>query len=192
MFASMITVYVLLGCVAAAVVLFMVFMGLYNSLVRLRSATQDSWSQIDVQLKRRHDLIPNLVETVKGYMRHERETLENVTKARQLAQHAQGVADRASAEQGLSAALGRLIAVAESYPDLKANQNFLSLQEEITATENRIGFARQFYNDCVMRLNNKVLMVPSNIVAALFNFKQAEYFQLEEPGERQTPEVRFP
>jgi len=187
----MILTYVLIALLVFLVLVFVIFMGLYNSLVRLRSAMQDAWSQIDVQLKRRHDLIPNLVETVKGYMKHERETLENVIKARQLAQSASGVAERASAEQGLSAALGRLIAVAESYPELKANQNFLSLQEEITATENRIAFARQFYNDCVMRLNNKILMIPSNIVAALFGFKQAEYFQLEEVEERQTPEVRF-
>ena len=160
-------VYILIALLVLVLLVGAVFVGLYNGLVRLRNAVRDAWSQIDVQLKRRHDLIPNLVETVKGYMVHERETLQNVTKARQLAQSAGGVAERGAAEQGLSAALGRLIAVAENYPDLKANQNFLGLQEELASTENRIGFARQFYNDSVMRYNNKVQMVPSNMVAAI-------------------------
>ena len=169
-----------------------IFVAIYNGLVRLRNAMRDAWSQIDVQLKRRYDLIPNLMETVKGYMTHERETLESVTKARQIAQSATGAAQRGAAEQGLSAALGRLMVVVESYPDLKANQNFLSLQEELTSTENKIGFARQFYNDSVMRLNNKVQMIPSNIVAAMFNFKLEEFFQLEEGAvEREAPKIDF-
>lgn len=187
----MIAVYVLIGLLVVVAVLVIAFVGIYNGLVRLRNAVRDAWSQIDVQLKRRHDLVPNLVGTVKGYMEHERETLENVTKARQLAQSAGSVAERGAAEGGLTAALGRLIAVAESYPDLKANQNFLSLQEELASTENRIGFARQFYNDSVMRLNNKVQMVPSNIVASMFNFKLEEFFELEEAAEREVPKVDF-
>lgn len=184
----MIVVYILIGLVVVAGgVLF----AMYNSLVRLRNQLRDSWSQIDVQLKRRHDLIPNLVETVKGYMTHERETLESVTKARQLAQQASGTQDTASAESQLTSALGRLFAVAESYPDLKANQNFLNLQEEITSTENKISFARQFYNDCVMRYNNRVQMVPSNIVASLCGFGEEDYFELEDRSEREVPEVDF-
>ena len=169
----------------------LIFAGIYNTLIRLRNAVRDAWSQIDVQLKRRYDLIPNLVETAKGYMRHERETLEAVTNARAAAAGAQGVAARGQAESGLTAALGRLFAVVEAYPDLKANQNFLALQEELTSTENRIGFARQYYNDSVMHLNNKIQMFPSNTVAGMFNFKQEEFFEIEAAEERETPKVSF-
>ncbi len=171
------------------VVMFLV--GIYNGLVRLRNQVRDAWSQIDVQLKRRYDLIPNLVETAKGYMKHERETFEAVTQARAAAAGATTMGDRANAESGLTAALGRLFAVAEAYPDLKANQNFLALQEELTSTENKISFSRQFYNDSVMNYNNKTQMFPSNIVAGMFNFRDEEFFELEEPAEREAPKVDF-
>ncbi len=165
--------------------------GVYNGLVRLRNAVKNAWSQIDVQLKRRHDLIPNLVETAKGYMVHERETLENVTKARNLAQGASGVANQAKAEAGLSQAMMSFFATAEQYPDLKANQNFLSLQEELASTENRIGFARQAYNDAAMQFNNKVEMFPGNIVAGMFSFAKSEFFEMENAAEREVPKVSF-
>ncbi len=165
--------------------------GVYNGLVRLRNAVKNAWSQIDVQLKRRHDLIPNLVETAKGYMVHERETLENVTRARNLAQGASGVANQGKAEGGLSQALSGFFATAERYPDLKANQNFLALQEELASTENRIGFARQAYNDAAMQFNNKVEMFPGNIVAGMFNFAKSEFFEIEDAGEREVPKVSF-
>ena len=168
------------------------FIGIYNALVRLRNRVKNAWAQIDVQLKRRYDLIPNLMETVKGYMKHERETLEAVTKARQIAIAASGgVADQAKAENMLTQTLRSLFAVVENYPDLKANQNFLALQEELTSTENKIGFARQFYNDEVLRLNNKVEMFPSNLVAGMFTFKQAEPFELEDEAQREAPKVEF-
>jgi LemA protein len=184
----------MLGLIIVAVVLVvlvLMFIGIYNGLVRLRNAVRDAWSQIDVQLKRRHDLIPNLVETVKGYVKHERETLENVTKARAAAAGATDMAQRMQAEQGLTAALGRLFAVAESYPDLKANQNFIGLQEELASTENRISFARQHYNDMVMQFNNKIEMFPSSIIAGMFNFERAKFFEIESPEERKTPQVKF-
>jgi LemA protein len=165
--------------------------GLYNSLVRLRNQVRNSWSQIDVQLKRRHDLIPNLVETVKGYAAHERNTLENVTRARNQAVQATGVPDRAKAEQDLSAALGRLMVVVEQYPDLKANQNFLALQEELSSTENKIGFSRQFYNDSVMTYNNRVQSFPANIIAGMFAFNTEPFFELEDRADRQVPQVSF-
>jgi LemA protein len=164
---------------------------MYNGLVRLRKQVENSWSQIDVQLKRRHDLIPNLVETAKGYMKHEKETLENITSARNLAVNAQGAGDAGKAEAGLSQALSNFFVVVENYPDLKANQNFLSLQEELTSTENKIGFARQYYNDCVMRYNTKTEVIPSNIVAGMGGFKPAEFFEIDEPAEREAPKVDF-
>jgi len=167
------------------------FVSVYNSLVRLKNQIKNAWSQIDVQLKRRHDLIPNLIATVKGYMTHERETLENITAARSRAMSAGTVAEKSAAEGALSQAIGRFYAVAESYPDLKANQNFLSLQEELTATENRIAFARQNYNDQVLFYNNKIQMFPSNLVAGWFNYTQQEYFQLEDQAQREVPKVDF-
>jgi LemA protein len=165
----------------------------YNGLVRLRNQVKNAWAQIDVQLKRRYDLIPNLVETVKGYMKHERETLEAVTKARNLAQQASsaGAGERAKAEGELSSALSRLLAVVERYPDLKANQNFLALQEELTSTENKISFSRQFYNDSVLKYNNQTHMVPSNIVASIFGFKAGEFFEVTLAAEREAPKVSF-
>lgn len=168
-------------------------MGVYNGLIRLRNAVKNAWSQIDVQLKRRHDLIPNLVETAKGYMQHERETLENVVKARNLAQKAtgEGVAEQGRAEGGLSQALSNFFVVVERYPDLKANENFLALQEELTSTENRISFARQAYNDSVMSLNNRIETFPNNIVAGMFNFAKADFFEIEDAAEREVPKVSF-
>ncbi len=163
----------------------------YNGLVAMRNAVRNAWSQIDVQLKRRHDLIPNLVETVKGYAGHEKETLENVTRARSQAVSAQGVGQQAQAEQQLTGALGRLMLVVEQYPDLKANQNFLALQEELTSTENKITFARQRYNDSVMLFNTRVESVPANIVAGMFHFKQEEFFELQDEAAREAPRVSF-
>jgi LemA protein len=181
---------VILGIV---VLLILILVGIYNSLVRARNQVKNAWAQIDVQLKRRFDLIPNLVETVKGYMKHERETLEAVTKARNLAQQvaASGAGERAKAEGELGAALSRLIAVAERYPDLKANQNFLALQEELTSTENKISFSRQFYNDSVLKYNNQIQMFPSNMVAGMFGFSASEFFETTEEAERKAPQVSF-
>ena len=174
------------------VVLVAIFaVSIYNSLVQLRNQVKNAWSQIDVQLKRRHDLIPNLIETVKGYMKHERELLENVTKYRSQAMDAGSVGERSKAEGLLSGALGQLRVQIENYPDLKANQNFLALQEELTATENKISFSRQNYNDQVLFYNNKIQMFPSNILAGMFGFKQEEFFEIEEPTERQVPKVGF-
>lgn len=186
----MIAVWIIIGIV---VILFLVFIGIYNGLVRLRNQVKNAWAQIDVQLKRRHDLIPNLVETVKGYMKHERETLEAVTKARNLAQQlsSAGAAERSKVEGELSSALSRLLAVAERYPDLKANQNFLALQEELTSTENKISFARQFYNDSVLQYNNQTQMFPSSIVAAMTGFKAGEFFEVSVAAEREAPKVSF-
>ena len=167
-------------------------MGMYNGLVGSRNEVKNSWGQIDVQLKRRHDLIPNLMETVKGYMAHERNTLEAVTKARQQAIQVTGdVAERAKAENALSQTLRSLFAVAEAYPDLKANQNFLALQEELTSTENKIAFARQSYNDQVLFYNNKIQMFPSNVVAGMFAFTKRDFFEVETPAEREAPKVSF-
>ena len=182
--------WVIIGIV---VVLILWFVFIFNGLVRLRNQVKNAWAQIDVQLKRRHDLIPNLVETVKGYKDFERATLEAVTKARNVAQQAigQGVGAQAKAEGELSGALTRLLAVVERYPDLKANQNFLALQEQLTSTENKISFSRQFYNDSVLNYNNKTQMFPSNIVAAMTGFKQGEFFEVEKAEEREVPKVSF-
>lgn len=164
----------------------------YNGLVVLKNQVKNAWSQIDVQLKRRYDLIPNLVETVKGYAAHEAGTLENVIKARQMAVNvnADNVKQKAQAENALTGALKSLFAVAENYPDLKANQNFLQLQEELTSTENKISFARQFYNDSVLEYNNKKEMFPSNIIATIFNFEHRDFFEAE-AGEKAAPQVKF-
>jgi LemA protein len=187
----MTTLIVLMIVGGVALVLVLWAIGIYNGLVGLRNAVKNAWSQIDVQLKRRHDLIPNLMETAKGYMQHERQTLENVTRARNLAQGAQGVGEQGRAETQLTSALSSFFVVAEAYPDLKANQNFLALQEELTSTENKIGFARQAYNDEAMHLNNKIEMFPSSIVANMFAFKQAEFFEIENAAEREVPKVSF-
>jgi len=153
----------------------------YNGLVSLRNRIENAWAQIDVQLKRRYDLIPNLVETVKGYAAHERELFEQVAAARSQAIGASTVGDQAQAENQLTAGLRRLMAVAENYPDLKASQNFLALQEELTGTESRIAYARQFYNDQVMLLNTRIQAVPSNVVAKVFGFTPREFFDIEDP-----------
>jgi len=183
----------ILVILAIVVVFILIFAGIYNGLVGARNQVKNAWAQIDVQLKRRHDLIPNLVETVKGYMQHERGTLEAVTNARTTAIKSadSGVAAQARAEGELSQALGRLLAVAENYPDLKASQNFLALQEELTSTENKISFSRQFYNDSVLQFNNKTQMFPSNIVASMGGFKAGEFFEVTNTAEREAPRVSF-
>ncbi len=171
--------------------LFLIAVGMYNSLIQLRNRCDNSWAQVDVQLKRRYDLIPNLVETVKGYAKHEREVFQNVTEARTRAINASTVKDQSAAENQLTGALKTLFAVAESYPDLKANQNFLMLQEELAGTEGKIAYARQFYNDQVMKFNQKQQIFPSNIIAKMFTFKEKEYFVLEEPAAKEPVKVSF-
>ena len=163
----------------------------YNALVTKRVRCRNAWSQIDVQLKRRYDLIPNLVETVKGYAAHEKETLERVIQARNQAISAQGVAKQAEAENMLSGALRQLFALSEAYPNLKANENFAQLQEELTSTENRISFARQHYNDVTASYNTACQMFPNNLLAGMFGFKLEEFFELEEPEMREAPKVTF-
>ncbi len=162
----------------------------YNSLVSLRNKVKDQYSQIDVQLKRRFDLIPNLVETVKGYMKHESETLENVIKARNTYVNANNLEGKLEADGELSKAISRLFALSESYPDLKANQNFLQLQGELRDTEEKISYARSFYNDSVLKLNNKIEMFPSNIVAGIFGFKKETFFEANKE-ERENVQVKF-
>jgi LemA protein len=179
---------------AIVIILVIIFIATYNGLVGARNQTKNAWAQIDVQLKRRYDLIPNLVETVKGYMQHERGTLEAVTNARNMAQSLSAnasIADRAKAEGALSGVLARLMAVAENYPDLKANQNFLALQEELTSTENKISFSRQYYNDSVLNYNNKTQMFPSNVVAGMTGFKAGEFFEITVAEEKLAPKVSF-
>jgi len=176
---------------ALLVLLIIIVIGIYNALIRLRNQVDNAWSQIDVQLKRRHDLIPNLVETAKGYMQHERGTLEAVTNARSQAMGAKTVSEAAKAEGALGEALSKFMLVVENYPDLKANQNFLAVQEELTSTENKISFARQSYNDQVLFFNNKIQMFPSNIIAGTFNFAKRDFFELESPAEREVPKVSF-
>ncbi len=188
---GLIALWIILGII---VILFIIFISIYNGLVGLRNQMKNAWAQIDVQLKRRRDLIPNLVETVKGYMEHERGTLEAVTNARNLAQSVAStgnVADIAKAEGGLSGALARLLAVVENYPNLKANENFLALQEELTSTENKISFSRQYYNDSVLKYNNKIQMFPSNVVASIGGFKAGDFFEVTAPEEREAPKVSF-
>lgn len=186
-----IVLWVILGIIALLVI---IVIAMYNGLVRLRNQVKNAWAQIDVQLKRRYDLIPNLVNTVKGYMQHERQTLEAVTNARNLAQAGvgKGAAERSKLEGELSSALARLLVVVEAYPDLKANQNFLALQEELTSTENKISFSRQFYNDSVLRYNNQTQMFPSNIMAGMFGFKSGEFFEVTSAEEKAAPKVSFP
>ena len=185
----MITALIVIGVIVLALVLWAV--ATYNGLIKLRNLVQEAWRQIDVELTRRHDLIGNLVETVKGYAAHERGTLEDVMKARSAAMApGQGPAQQAASEGMLTQALGRLIAVAEAYPDLKANQNFLALQTELSSTEDRIASARRYYNANVRELNTKVETVPSNFVAGMFGIKREEYF--EAVGEqREAPKVDF-
>jgi LemA protein len=185
------TVVAVLVIVAIVVLLGIVLAAMYNSLVRRRNQVDNSWSQIDVQLKRRHDLIPNLVEAVKDYMAYEQETLSRVTEARAAAVAAggRGPEAQARAEGALTETLRSLFAVAENYPELKANQNVMSLQEELTATENKISFARQFYNDSVLTYNNKIQTVPTNVIAGLFNFTRREFFETQTEAEREPVKV---
>lgn len=182
---------ILLG---VAVLLVVWLIGLYNGLVRKRNQVKNAWAQIDVQLKRRCDLIPNLVETAKGYLTHERETLETIAKARSGAVSAQAsgnVAQIGQAEGQLAGAIRGFYAVAENYPDLKANANFLALQEELSSTENKISFARQFYNDSVMAYNTACETIPTNLVASLGNFQKADHFEIENKADREVPKVKF-
>jgi len=193
---------VLIVLVVIGLVLLLVVVGMYNGLVTLRNRYKNAFSQIDVQLKRRYDLIPNLVEVAKGYIKHERETLEAVISARNAAYSAGQQAARSpgdaqamtalgGAEGQLTGALGRLFAVAEAYPDLKANQNMLALQEELSATENKIAFARQAYNDSVMAYNTQREVFPTTIIAGMFNFQEASLFEVEQAAEREAPKVSF-
>lgn len=192
----------LLIVVVALIVLVAWVVGMYNGLVTLRNRFKNAFAQIDVQLKRRYDLIPNLVETVKGYMKYERATLEAVISARNAASSAAAraaanpadgaaIQGLASAEGALSGTLGKLFALAESYPDLKANQNMLQLQEELTSTENKVAFARQAYNDAVMVYNTKREVFPSSVIAGMFNFAEARLFEVEVAAEREAVKVAF-
>jgi len=183
------TFLIVLVALVAVVVVWLV--GMYNGLVRLKNQVKNAWSQIDVQLKRRHDLIPNLVETVKGYATHEKSTLDDVVRARTQAVAAQGVGNQARAEQELTGALGRLMVVVEQYPDLKANQNFLGLQEELTSTENRIGFSRQHYNDSVMHYNTRLQSFPQIVIAGVFGFAAEAFFEIQDENVREAPKVQF-
>jgi LemA protein len=176
---------------AIIAILVIIGIGIFNNLVVLKKRCDSGWAQIDVQLKRRYDLIPNLVETAKGYLKHEREVLENVTKARQQAIDVSGVKAQAQAENVLTGALRQLFAVAEAYPDLKANQNMLALQEELSSTENKIAFSRQHYNDVVMDYNTRIAQVPSNVFATMFGFKPREFFEVAVAAEKEPPKVSF-
>lgn len=183
----------IVAIVVAAVVLLVVLyvFATYNKLVRLRVSAQEGASEIDVQLKRRHDLIPNLVESVKGYASHEKGVFEEVTQARSQAMGAQGMAQQAQAEGVLGAALGKLFAVAEAYPDLKANQNFLQLQGELTATEDRLSAARRFYNSTIKALNTACQTIPTKWVAPLAHVSSGEFFEIEDQAEKEVPQVKF-
>ena len=181
----------IVGIIIGVIVLILIwFIATYNSLVVLRNKKDNEWSQIDVQLKRRADLIPNLVETVKGYAKHESETLEDVVKARNTYVTATTENDKVKASNELEGALTKLFALSENYPELKANQNFLSLQNDLKDTEDKISYARQFYNDAVLTYNNKVTMVPSNIVASIANFKTGVFFEALEK-DKEAPQVKF-
>jgi LemA protein len=198
----MIALAILIGLIVVIAIVGLFFVGQYNGLVTLRNRFKNAFAQIDVQLKRRYDLIPNLVETAKGYLKHESSTLEAVTQARNIAQSAGAKAaanpgdpdamkSLGAAEAGLTGALSRLMVVAEAYPDLKANQNMMALQEELTSTENKVAFSRQAYNDSVMAYNTKREVFPTNIVAGMFNFAPAELFIIENAAEREAPKVSF-
>ena len=191
-----------MGGVMAVLVLAVIFLVLllvfgfslwkiYNGLVERRNQVENAWAQIDVQLKRRYDLIPNLVETAKGYMKHERETLEAVIKARQVAIDASNVEDQMQAENQLTGTLRSLMMLTENYPDLKADQSMMAIQEELTSTENKIGFARQYYNDSVLTYNNTRQRFPANMVAGMFSFKEEPYFEVTDEEQRQAPQVQF-
>ncbi|MBT8065245.1 MAG: LemA family protein [Gammaproteobacteria bacterium] len=195
----MLAIWIALGLIVVFVI---AAIGIYNGLVRARNETKNAWSQIDVQLKRRHDLIPNLVETAKGYMKHERETLEAVINARNAAvsglkaaaadpSDPEAMKKLSEAEQGLSGALGRLFALSEAYPDLKANENMMQLSEELTTTENKVAFSRQAFNDAVMDYNNLREVFPNNLFANWFSFRPAELLEIEDEAKREVPKVSF-
>jgi LemA protein len=183
-------IWVVIAIVAVVVLLLLWLVAMFNKLVRLRNRSENAWAQVDVQLRRRYDLIPNLVETVKGYAAHERETFEAVTNARVAAQQAQGVAAQAQAENVLTAALGRLFAVAEAYPQLRATENFQQLQAQLSDVEQNIAIARQVYNDTVLSYENALETVPTSVIAGIFNFRPREYFQTEDVT-REAPRVDF-
>ncbi len=182
------TLWILIGVIVLLVLWFILS---YNSFIRLRNRVNNAWSQIDIQLKRRFDLIPNLIESVKGYMKHEKSVLTEVTKARTSFLNAKGPADMAKAEGMLEGALKSIFAVAESYPKLEASQNFIQLQEELSGTESKISYARQFYNDSVEIWNTKLQTFPSNLIAKMFNFVQKEFFKVESEEERKNVKVSF-
>ena len=186
---AVLVVLLVLAGVVAVVALWFVFT--YNGLVRLRNQVKNAWSQIDVQLKRRYDLIPNIVETVKGYAAHEKETLERVIQARQRGIDASTVKQQQEAENMITGALRQLFALSEAYPNLKANENFLALQEELSSTENKIGFARQYYNETVKDFNIRQEMFPANLVASMLGFQPADFFEIEEASQREAPKVKF-
>jgi LemA protein len=183
--------WVVLGIVAVVLLVAILVIALYNRLVRLRNRAENAWAQVDVQLRRRYDLIPNLVETVKGYASHERTTFEEVTKARTAAQQAQTVQEQAKAENILTEAIGRLFAVAEQYPELRATENFQQLQGQLEETEGKIAVSRQVYNDAVLTYDTALETVPTNIVGNMFSFEAREYFEVEEPATREAPRVQF-
>jgi LemA protein len=180
---------VILGVLVALVV---IVVGMYNKLVSLRNRAENAWAQVDVQLRKRYDLIPNLVESVKGYAAHERQVFEEVTAARTRAQQAQGVQEQAQAENALTAAIGRLFAVAEAYPELRATENFQQLQAQLTEVEGDIAVSRQVYNDTVLTYDTALETVPTSIIAGIFNFRPREYFEVEEAAVREAPQVSFP
>ncbi|MGD0166827.1 MAG: LemA family protein [Gaiellaceae bacterium] len=184
-------IYVLIAVLVVVVLALLFFVTIYNGLVRKRNACQNAWAQVDVQLKRRHDLIPNLVESVKGYAAHERGTFDEVTQARTAAQQAQGPAAQAQAENILSQALGKLFAVAEAYPQLRATENFQQLQAQLAETEDKIQVSRQVYNDTTLTYNNAIQTVPTNVVAGMFNFQPRGFFEVEGDAEREAPQVSF-
>jgi LemA protein len=195
-----VTTFLVFLAAIAAIIMFLI--GIYNSLINLRNRVKNAFAQIDVQLTRRHDLIPNLVEAVKGYMKHERETLEAVINARNSAvssldnakldpSNAAAMEQLGKSEGALGAALGRLFALSEAYPDLKANQNMIQFQEELTTTENKVAFSRQAFNDAVLTYNNKAQNFPNNIIAGMFNFELASFLEIETPEKREVPEVNF-
>jgi LemA protein len=180
----------ILGVIVVLLAVFLI--SVYNSLVQLRQRVQNAWAQVDVQLKRRYDLIPNLVGAVKGYAQHEKSTLESVTQARNMAMNAKNIQEQMQAENMLTGALRSLFAVAEAYPELKANANFMQLQAELTDTESKIAFARQFYNDTVQKFNTKIELFPTNLVAGMLGFAMVDYFNLQgEPDARQAVKVEF-
>jgi LemA protein len=181
----------LIVIVVLVVLLALAAIVLYNRLVRLRNRAENSWAQVDVQLRKRYDLVPNLVETVKGYASHERATFEEVTRARTAAQQARTVPEQAEAENVLTAAIGRLFAVAEAYPELRASEGFQQLQAELSDIEQNIAVARQIYNDAVLSYDNALETIPTNVVAGMFNFEPRPYFEVEERSAREAPRVRF-